>query len=99
MRGFPGGLVVNHSHASAEDLGSIPGLGRSPRGEDSGLENPMDRGAWRAIVHGVTESGRTEHTCVRVLWRKILHTLNPQQVQEICHQSLQPSKKPSWVDI
>ena len=43
-------------------LGSIPGLGRSPRGGHgnllwySHLENPMDRGAWRAIVHGVTKS-------------------------------------------
>ena len=42
--------------------GSIPGLGRSP-GEGNGnplqyscLENPMDRGAWRATVHGVAQS-------------------------------------------
>ena len=50
------------------DMGLIPGLGRSP-GEgngyplqDSCLENPMDRGAWRATVHGVTkESDTTEH--------------------------------------
>ena len=41
------------------DLGSIPGLGRSP-GEENGnplqylcVENPMDRGAWWATVHGV----------------------------------------------
>ena len=44
------------------DLGSIPGLGRSP-GEGngyplqySGLENSMDRGAWQATVHGVAKS-------------------------------------------
>ena len=44
------------------DAGSIPGLGRSP-GEGNGsplqnscLENPMDRGAWWAIAHGVTKS-------------------------------------------
>ena len=44
------------------DLGSIPGLGRSP-GEGNGnpfqyfcLENPMDREAWWATVHGVTKS-------------------------------------------
>ena len=43
-------------------MGSIPGLGRSP-GEGNGsslqyscLEKPMDRGTWRAIVHGVTKS-------------------------------------------
>ena len=47
---------------NAGDLGSIPGLGRSP-GEGNGsplqyycLENPMDRGAWQATVHGVAES-------------------------------------------
>ena len=44
------------------DTGSIPGLGRSPgEGNDnplqySCLENPMDRGAWRATVHGVSKS-------------------------------------------
>ena len=44
------------------DRGSIPGSGKSP-GEgngnplqDSGLENPMDRGAWQAIAHGVAKS-------------------------------------------
>ena len=47
---------------SAGDPGLIPGLGRSP-GEGNGnplqyfcLENPMDRGAWQATVHGVTKS-------------------------------------------
>ena len=44
------------------DLGSIPGLGRSPGGghgippQYSCLENPMDRGAWRATVHRITKS-------------------------------------------
>ena len=44
------------------DMGLIPGSGRSPRGghgnplQCSCLENPMDRGAWQAIIHGVTES-------------------------------------------
>ena len=47
---------------SAGDLGSIPGSGRSP-GEGSGnphqyscLENPMEGGAWQALVYGVTKS-------------------------------------------
>ena len=44
------------------DVGSIPGSGRSPGGEHgnplqySCLENPMDSGAWRDIVHGVAQS-------------------------------------------
>ena len=44
------------------DVGSIPGLGRSPGGghgnplQYSCLENPMDRGAWWAMVHGVAKS-------------------------------------------
>ena len=50
---------------NAGDLGSIPGLGRSP-GEGNGtplqyscLESPMDGGAWWATVHGVVESDMT----------------------------------------
>ena len=58
-------LVIKNLPANARyarDAGSIPGLGRSP-GEGNGnpfqyfcLENPMDRGAWRATVHAVTKS-------------------------------------------
>ena len=51
--GFPGGSVVKNSPANAGDVGSIPGLGRSP-GEGNGnplqcscLENSMDRGVWQ----------------------------------------------------
>ena len=46
------------------DVGSIPGLGRSPGGghvnplQYSCLENPMDRGAWQAAVPRVTKSRR-----------------------------------------
>ena len=54
------------SAGDAGDLGSIPGLGRSPGGghgnplQYSCLKNPMGRGAWWAIVHGVTESDMTK---------------------------------------
>jgi len=50
------------SACHAGDLGSIPGSGRSPGGghgnplQFSCLENPMDRGAWQATVHGVAKS-------------------------------------------
>ena len=59
---FPGGSDGKASAYNAGDLGLIPGSGRSPR-EGNGnplqyscLENPMDRGAWEATVHGVTKS-------------------------------------------
>ena len=60
--GFPGGSDGKDSACNAGDLGSIPGSGRHP-GEGngnalqySGLENPMDRGAWWATVHEVAKS-------------------------------------------
>ena len=63
--GFPDGTVVRNLPANAgdtRDAGSISGLGRSP-GEGNGnplqyscLENSMDKGAWRATVHGVAKN-------------------------------------------
>ena len=60
--GFPDGSEVKPSACNSGDMGSIPGLGRSP-GEGNGnplqyscLENPMDGGAWWATVHGVAKS-------------------------------------------
>ena len=58
-------LVVKKVPANAGDIrdaGSVPGSGRSHRGGHGNqlqypcLENPVDRGAWRATVHGVTKS-------------------------------------------
>ena len=60
--GFPGGSDGKESDCNAGVLGSIPGLGKSPRGghgnplQYSCLENPMDRGPWQATVHGVMKS-------------------------------------------
>ena len=77
--GLPGGSVGKESTCNAGDagdMGSIPGLGRSPGGghgtplQYSCLETPMDRGAWCTMVHRVPKS-RTRlkllgtHTCVR----------------------------------
>ena len=62
---FPGGTVVKNLPTIAgyaRDMGSTPGLGRFPRGGNDNplqyfcLENRMDRGAWRAPVHGVAKS-------------------------------------------
>ena len=57
--------MLNNLPANAGDIreiGLMPGLGRSSRGEHGNplqypcLENPMNRGAWEATVHGVTKS-------------------------------------------
>ena len=62
------------SAGDEEDLGLIPGSGRSPRVGNgnllqySGLGNPMDRGAWQAIVHEVTKNQTqmsTQHSNVK----------------------------------
>ena len=76
-RGLSPWLSGKESACSAGDiggLGSIPGLGRCP-GDGCGnplqyscLENAMDRGAWRATVHGVTQTEMTEvteHACMK----------------------------------
>ena len=65
IRDFPGGTTVENPPANAgdaRDAGSVPGLGRLTGGGNgnplqySCLGSPVDRGAWRAPVHGVTES-------------------------------------------
>ena len=67
-------LLVSAGHAG--DVGLIPGSGRSPGGghgnplQYSCLENPMDRGAWRATAHGVARVRHelaSEHTHMHVM--------------------------------
>ena len=66
---IPGGSDGKESAYNAGDVSSVPGLERSP-GEGNGnllqhscLENPMDRGAWWAIVHAVTKSQTQLNIC------------------------------------
>ena len=63
--GFHGGSDGKESASNAGDMGSVPGSGRFP-GEGNGnplqysyLENSVDREAWWATVHGVSESDMT----------------------------------------
>ena len=60
--GCNGGSRGKESAGKAGDLGSIPGSGKSPEGngnplQPSCLEKSTDRGAWRASIHGATQSG------------------------------------------
>ena len=77
--GFPSGSDGKESACNTEDAGdtcSIPGLGRSPE-EGNGsplryscLENPMDRGAWQATVHGAAESDTTGQLTLLLIQRR-----------------------------
>ena len=74
-----GGTVVKYLLANAGDAGDvglIPWLGRSPGGgngnplQNSCLRKSMDRGAWRAIVHGVANKSDTIERCGILLSHK-----------------------------
>ena len=63
--GFPGGSAVKNLPTNVGDMGSIPELRRSP-GEGNGnplqyscLTNPIDRGTWQAVDHGVAKESDT----------------------------------------
>ena len=87
--GFPHSSVSKESACIAGDLGLTPQLGRSP-GERNGnplqyscLENPMDRGAWRATVHGVARVGH-----------KLVTKLPPPPLQYSCLEN--PMDRGAW---
>ena len=77
--GFPGGSAGKESACNAGDLGSIPGLGRSPgEGEGyllqySGLENSMDYSPWVCRVGHTTERLSFSYTCVYVCAHSNVH--------------------------
>ena len=66
--------------ANLGDVGSIPGSGRSPGGRNgnplqySCLEDPMDRGAWQATVHGVAKSWTCLSSCTKTIEVRGVHT-------------------------
>ena len=102
-------LVVKNPPANIgdiRDVSSIPGLGRSPGGEESNplqqscLENPMDRGAWWATVHGVAKSRTTTerphfHSSILTL----LHSspLNTHHLSELGLGTAEECRKGSWL--
>ena len=101
-RGLPGCLEGKESARSAGDPGSISGSERSPGGghgnplEYSCLENPMDRGAWRATVHRVAKSqtglskARATHTHTHTHPQTLTHT------DSHTHVSLQNQASELW---
>ena len=81
--------MVKASAYNAGDLGLIPGLGRSPGEGNSSplqyccLENPMDRGAWQAAVHGVAKGWTRLSNFTFTLFLKTSkdrNSLSPQKV-------------------
>ena len=102
IKGHPSGSVVKNLPANAGDSGLIPGPERSlGEGNDnwlqcSWLENPMDRGAWRATVHGVEKESdmtKQQQICIKVKHANvlpvtqdnILYHLSPQDMHWLCH--------------
>ena len=95
--GFPGGSDDKESAGNGGDPGLIPGLGRSPGGENSNslqysyLENPMDGGAWWATFHGVTKSWTqlsTYHTHTRTFKPPYFIFINNSGTMGKCAQSI-----------
>ena len=98
--GFPGGSEVKAPACNTGDLGSISGSGRFP-GEGNGnplqyscLENPMDRGAWWATVHGVAKN-RTQLSDFTFTFTIVfdVNTLNPQQNDNILDSRIEGKMK------
>ena len=93
---LPGGSEDKVSACNEGDPGLIPGLGRSPE-EGNGnplqysfLENPMDRGAWWATVHGSQRVGHDWVTSLTYLWFMCFKLLffNCFKIESVCSQAL-----------
>ena len=82
--GFPGGSDYNESACNVRDQGLIFGSGIS-LGEGNGnplqyscLENPMDRAAWRATVHGIAKNWTSWSD-----WRTCIHVMHNKQLYQV----------------
>ena len=86
---YLGGSDSKESARNARDAGSIPGSGRSPGGghgnslQYSCLENPMDRGAWRASVHRVAKNqDMTEQLTLSLFTLASTHKAEPWNIRD-----------------
>ena len=101
IEGFPGGSDSKESAFNAGDPVSIPGLGRSPGEGNSNplqyscLENPMDRGAGRAIVHGVAKS-QTQLSHFHLLIRNCAGAIG---IYQNCLESQESTGRPAYIGI
>ena len=103
--GFPGGWEGKEFGWNVGDLGSIPGSGRSPGEENgnplqySGLENSVDRGAWRATVHKLQRVGHDWVTFTHTI-RGLCWGLNKRRYERHPAQCLAQSGHPrGWAYI
>ena len=100
-QGFPGGLDVKESACRAGGPGPIPGSGRSS-GEGNGyplqyscLGNPINRGAWWAIIHGVSKCW-TEQLTHAHNWFQSVHAQPLYQLPLYVLRFEEPALKGSW---
>ena len=98
--GFPGGSDGKESVCSVGDLGSIPGLGRSP-GEGNGnllqyscLENSMDGRTWWATVHVVTKSLHIRHKGIILVEVRLSSVKMSMMLLFFCHQVMSDFSQP-----
>ena len=89
--GLPGGSVVKNPSANAGDVSSVPKLERSP-GEGNGnplqyscLENTMDRGTWRAPVHGMAKSQTQLSDSTKTTWSFTYGTVRENHISNVYH--------------